>query len=286
MSGRRLAASLALLLVAPHARADFKDTYRKAFEAVERKRWSDVAALMRQAIAENPTEGSPIKLYGMRFEPYLPHFHLGFALVQLGSCEEGVRELEISEAQGAVRSSAYYNQLLTAKSGCAAKVAALKTPPPTSPATTTSPPTTTLPPTTTTLAPTTTTLRAIGVTPTRSPTPTPTSTPTTAAPTPGRPGPAPAQLVRAAEAYFAGRYDEAVTLLDRVSGLNGRTAAHAHLLRAAARFALYRIGGERDAQLRQRALQDVSSCRGADPAVVPDPEAFPPSFAELFRSGR
>jgi hypothetical protein len=92
--------------------------------------------------------------------------------------------------------------------------------------------------------------------------------------------------VRAAEAYFAGRYDEAVSLLDRLAGLSGRPAAHAHLLRAAARFALYRMGGERDAQLRQRVLQDLSSCRGADPAVVPDPEAFPPTFAELFRSGR
>jgi hypothetical protein len=286
VNASRLAACLALALLALPARADFKDTYRKAFEAVERKRWSDVVAQMRRAIAENPSEGAAIKLYGMRFEPYLPHFHLGFALAQTGQCAEAVKEFEISESQGVVRSSPYFNQLLSAKAECQ-RVAGPVTPPrPLTPPPTTAAPTTTTtaPAPTTTLAPTTTTLRALPVTPTRSATPA--APPPTASPPPVRSSPAPPELVRAAEAYFAGRYDEAVSLLDRITGLSGRPAAHAHLLRAAARFALFRIGGERDAQLRQRALQDVSSCRGADPALVPDPEAFPPSFAELFRSGR
>lgn len=278
MIARRLAPLLFLLLALP-ARADFKDTYRKAFEAVERKRWSDVAALMRRAIDENPTEGSAVKLYGMRFETYLPHFHLGYALIQLGNCQDGVPELDLSESQGAVRSSPYYSQLRAARDGCPARIAAVKSPTP--PPVATPSPATTVPPATTTLPPTSSTLRP--------PSPTPTPPPTAPSqPPPTRPaaGPPPPELVRAAEAYFGGRYDEAVSLLDRVDGLSGRPAAQLHLFRAAARFALYRMGGERNADLHRLALQDVASCRGADPALLPDPEAFPPPFAELFRGAR
>lgn len=284
MMPRRLAPALALLLVALPVRADFKDTYRKALEAVDRKRWADVAALMREAIAQNPKEGAAVKLYGMRFETYLPHFHLGYALSQLGQCDEAVRELEASESQGAVRSTPSYNLLMSAKAGCVRMAGG--PPPPTRPVAPTPPPTTPAPVvTTTTLLPTTTTLRTLSVQPVASPTSRPTPPPTAPSlppPTLARPGPPPPELVRAAEAYFGGRYDEAVSLLDRLTGLSGRPAAQVHLFRAAARFALYRIGGERDAVLRQRALQDVASCRGADPGLVPDPEAFPPPFAELF----
>lgn len=279
MRARRLAPALLLLLLATSAHADFKDTYRKGFEAVERKRWADVVTLMRQAIAENPTEGAAVKLYGMRFETYLPHFHLGVALVQLGDCKEAAKELGLSEAQGAVRSSPYYGQLLTTKAVCD-RVAGNTAPPPTTPAPVTTT-TTTLPPTTTTLAPATTT-RPTPPPPTTRPTTLPTPPPTTTA----APVSAPADLVRAAEAYFGGRYREAADLLDRLPSLTGRVAAQAHLFRAATHFALYRLDGEKNDQLRARAVQDIASCRSADPALVPDPEAFPPPFAELFRASR
>ncbi len=281
MIARRLRLALLLLPLAPLAWADFKDTYRKGIEAVDRKRWAEVAQHMREAIGQNPKEGAAVKLYGTRFETYLPHFHLGYALSQTGDCPGALRSLEASESQGAVRASPSYRQLVDAKAACQRLVAAA------APATTLPAPPT-LPP-----APTTT------LPPLPGPTPGPPSTtrpppPTTPSPPPGAPSTtvpaapvaAPAGLVRAAEAYFAGRYDESVSLLDRLTGLTGRPAAQAHLLRAAARFALYRMGGERDVTLRQRVLEDVVACRQADPRLSPDAEAFPPPFAELFRGGR
>jgi len=287
---QRLLPVCVFLALAPSARADFKDTYRKALEAVDRKRWPEVAQLMREAISQNPREGEKVKLYGLRFETYLPHFHLGVALSETGDCAGALRAFEVSEGQGAVRGAPVYAQLLDAKSACQ-KLAGPATPPPTLP----SPPPTTAPRPTPTLPPT----PAPTPTPTTAPVPTPSPTamptatprsppPPSASPTPAsqRPGPPPPELVRAAEAYFGGRYDEAAALLDRITGLSGRPAAQAHLLRAAARFALFRIGGEQDATLRQRILDDVAACRRVDPALAPDPEAFPPPFADLFRGAR
>lgn len=279
---RSFAATFLLLVAAPLARADYKDTYRKALEAVDRKRWAEVAQLMREAIQQNPKEGEKVKLYGLRFETYLPHYHLGIALSQAGDCAGALKALQTSDEQGAVRSTPQYAQLVEAQRSCAAKVAqATPAPPRPAPPTTTlaatAPPTTTLPAAPATTLPPPTTTRATATPP---PTPPPTTLPA------ARPGPPPAELLHAAEAYFAGRYLEAVDILDRLAGVTGRTAAQSYLFRAASRFALFRAGGEKDGSLRQRALEDVVACRRADPALVPDAEAFSPAFAELFRGGR
>ncbi len=268
--------------MAPRAWADFKDTYRKGIEAVDRKRWAEVAQHMREAISQNPKEGAAVKLYGTRFETYLPHFHLGYALAQTGDCAGALRALEASESQGAVRASPSYRLLGDAKAAC--QKLAVVSPPTTRPA----PPTLAPAPATTLPAPPPSVPTPGPPTTTRPPPPTtPPPTPTAPATTvPAGPAPAPAALVRAAEAYFGGRYDESLSLLDRLGGLTGRPAAQAHLLRAAARFALYRMGGERDAAMRQRVLEDVVACRQADPRLSLDAEAFPPPFAELFRGGR
>ena len=92
--------------------------------------------------------------------------------------------------------------------------------------------------------------------------------------------------MRAARAYFDGRYEESLTLLSRLAGLRGRAAAQSHLLRAAARFALYRMGREADAALRSQAAQDVVACRRADASLAPDAQAFSPAFADFFRRSR
>jgi len=98
-----------------------------------------------------------------------------------------------------------------------------------------------------------------------------------------RPGGPPPELVRAAHAYFSGRYEDAVGFLDRLPPLAGRSAAQARLFSAAARLAIFRIGGERDAALKQRVIEDLAACRRADPTLRPDPEVFPPTLADLFR---
>jgi tetratricopeptide (TPR) repeat protein len=115
---RRAAALLAGLLAAVPARADYKDSYRKGIEALDRKRWDDVVRHMKEAIAENPKEGERVKLYGLRFETYFPHFHLGAAYLNLGRCPEALRAFETSQSQGAIRTSGKNDELIEGMKSC------------------------------------------------------------------------------------------------------------------------------------------------------------------------
>ena len=101
-------------------------------------------------------------------------------------------------------------------------------------------------------------------------------------PPPPAPGPPP-ELVAAARAYFDGRYDEVVAGLSAVRYEPGPAALQAHLLRAAARDALYLLGGSRDEAMRRAVLADVDAVRRLDPSFEPDASAFSPRFRELFK---
>ncbi len=132
---RRVAGLVLLLALSlpAVARADYKDSFRKGIEALDRKRWDDVARHMKEAIAGNPTEGERIKLYGLRFELYLPHFYLGAAYLNLGNCDAAVKAFEASRSQGAIRSTPKYAELVDGLKSCEGQVAVKPTaaPPPT-----------------------------------------------------------------------------------------------------------------------------------------------------------
>jgi hypothetical protein len=360
-TGRATAVLLVLLLPPPLARADYKDTYRKGIEAVDRKRWPEVARLMREAIAENAKEGERIKLYGLRFEAYVPHFYLGLALVNAGDCAGAVQAFDASEAAGAIRSTPRYADLLDGRKTCASRLAKAPVPPLPSPRVAPAPPspdnaalTQTVQAAEAAMARAEAALREVaslmtdpalaawGRDPANGAVQGEAKDALVAAraklnagratgdrasvaearelalragqrlealrdeglsrreallktaPQEGLPSPAaserpavpPAALLKAARAYFDGRYEESLALLARPADLRGRAAAQSHLFRAAARFALYRAGREREATLRAQAAQDVVACRRADASLAPDPQAFSPAFAEFFRRSR
>lgn len=108
------------------------------------------------------------------------------------------------------------------------------------------------------------------------------ATPTPAVAVAGGP---PADLVAAADAFFAAKYAQAADRL-RPDGWTGRAAVHGFLMRAAARHALYVIGGERDGALLRDAQEDVRSTRKLDPALAPDPQAFSPRFLDFYKTNR
>src|SRR5262245_57591547 len=192
-SGRRLTGApfktmlcaLLVLLVAGRARADYKDNFKKGIDAYDRKRWDEVVRHMRDAIRENPAEGERIKLYGLRFEMYFPHFYLGAAYLNQSQCSEAVQEFKISESQGAIRSSPKYAELVDGLKSCegaAPQVAQFpSTRPPTAPP---SAPPATFP--THSPPPTPAPTPSPSLAPTSAPTPTPAPSPTF------RPSPTPA----------------------------------------------------------------------------------------------
>jgi len=77
-----------------------------------------------------------------------------------------------------------------------------------------------------------------------------------------------------------------VTLLAKTADLKGRAGAQSLLLRSAARFALYKAGGEKDDELRRLAAEDAAAARRADPSLRPDAAVFSPPFVDFFRARR
>jgi hypothetical protein len=285
--------TLLLLLAAARASADYKDSFKRGIDAYDRKRWDEVVRYMREAVSGNPAEGERIKLYGLRFEMYFPHFFLGAAYLNQGRCPEAVEEFKISESQGAIRSSPRYAELVDGLKSCEGAASAAPPPraaaaptPTLAPAPTPTPLPTPAPiPPSTTLAP--------------SPSPSPAPVPTlAAAPKPSAPSATtlatsptsraipPVELLNGARAYFDGDYDRAVSVLAKTQGLRGRAAAQCLLLRAAARFALFKAGGEKDADLRRLAAGDAAASRLADPSLEPDGEVFSPPFVSFVRASR
>ena len=115
---------------ASSAWADYKESYRKGMEAMDRGNWPEVARRMREAQAEQSKEGEKLKLYGMRFESYLPSYYLGVALLNAGDCQGALNAFAASESQGAVQKSDQAKLLVKHKAACAAKVGQVKSPAP------------------------------------------------------------------------------------------------------------------------------------------------------------
>jgi hypothetical protein len=102
----------------------------------------------------------------------------------------------------------------------------------------------------------------------------------------------PDALKAAAEAHFAGRYEQVATLLtsEVLQSMSTSLRVHAHTLRAASYFARYEYSNRRDQSLRDAARTDADASRRLDPAFQPDPAAFAPKFLTFYsdtaRAGR
>jgi hypothetical protein len=93
----------------------------------------------------------------------------------------------------------------------------------------------------------------------------------------------PPSLLAAAAAYFQGDYDRAAKTLEGANFQQPRAAAQARLLRGAARYGIFVTGGEKDDQLRQKAIQDIRECLRLDPNIAVSSLAFSPRFVEFFK---
>ena len=96
----------------------------------------------------------------------------------------------------------------------------------------------------------------------------------------------PNSLARGAELFFAGDYDGVLKNLDPSRYRGNKTRAHAHLLRAAAHYALFLLAGETDYGRRATAIQDITTCRQLAPTLEPPAEYFSPRFREFFAATR
>ncbi len=98
----KLALGVTCLVLAFAAAADYKRDYGDALRALEKGDLEKAIEELESAIAENAQSAERIRLYGVRYEPYLPHYYLGLARVQSGDCEGAMRAWSESSNQGVI----------------------------------------------------------------------------------------------------------------------------------------------------------------------------------------
>lgn len=241
----RRALSILVLLIAMKVDAQAPTTFREGVLAFEKKEWANAERLMRETIAVNPTEvEGTVSIAGSWYETYVPHYFLARALARQGKCAEALKAFAESERQGVTPTIPDFARHLATRGGCKPREVVLETTVPFGEGVKTNAP----------------------VVP------------------PGAPKRDPniarerAQLEAAVIAYANGRYDEVARSLTRVKFTNLDAVAESALLRAAARDALYRIGGETDDGLRRQIDVDLHLYRQLRPNGVPDPRLFTPRF--------
>ena len=107
-----LALLLITLLVAPASYADFKDAYKDGVRAAENQNWTLVESKMRDALSAEPTPQAKVRLYGMRFEPYIPHHYLALAAAAKNDCATAMVALNNSAHQSALSGARDATQLI------------------------------------------------------------------------------------------------------------------------------------------------------------------------------
>jgi hypothetical protein len=84
---------------------DYREVYRKAIDAKNRKRWDEAAKLFQASLALRGTDtGERINISGFgNIEPYVPHYYLGLAQFNLKNCSAAVTNFNMSEKDGAIQ---------------------------------------------------------------------------------------------------------------------------------------------------------------------------------------
>jgi hypothetical protein len=266
------------ILLATMAQAQAPASFREGVLAFEKKDWKTAERLMRETLAVNPkeTEGT-VSIAGSWFETYVPHYFLARALARQGKCDEALKEFAETERQGVTPTIPDFARHLQTRGGCKPQAKPAK--------------------------PKEVVLEA--TVPFGDEETPPLEKKTGGAiprgfdaPREIKPGnevkpPAPApdhtatrlRLRGAANSYLHGRYEEVTRVL--AAPFEDRAAsAEAALLRAAARHALYRSSGEKDAGLRAQIDADLQTYRTLSPNGRPDPRMFPPSFIAMVGESR
>lgn len=265
------------IVVSSALHAQAPKSFAEGVLAFENKEWAKAEKLMRETIAGNPNEtAGTVSVRGQWFETYVPHYFLARALAKQGKCEEALRHFAESERQGVTPTISDFKRHLDTRGGCR--------PQPKKDAPAKKTVDVTVPfgedavavprPATTTAAPT----------PAKTPERVPQRVPEHMREKERDPeiDAARLRLVAGVSAFLGGRYEETVRSLDRPFKDPG-AAAEAALLRAAARHALYRIGGTRDETLETQIASDIALYRRLRPNGRPDPRVFAPGFIALVK---
>ncbi len=79
-----------VLAMSTSAQAEFKRNYTLAKKSFEDGDYSEAIEKLKDAINDNPDSAARVKLYGMRYDSYTPHYFLGEAYFKLNDCSSAM----------------------------------------------------------------------------------------------------------------------------------------------------------------------------------------------------
>ena len=99
--------------------------FSEGIAAFDRQDWAKSAQLMSRAASQQREDGALTRIYGNRFEPYLPLYFRGLALYKQGNCAEAVKQWEQCLQVGAVQQTEKQELLLRYREDCRRRAAAV-----------------------------------------------------------------------------------------------------------------------------------------------------------------
>ncbi len=264
--------------------ADHRQVYLDGLRALRRGAPAEAARLLEVAVAARSQEAARSRLVGAIPEPYLPHHYLGLARHRLGDCPGALAALARSREQGVV--AVFPERLAEAAAvirGCEDRQPPVASAPPPEPKAVG----TSAAPEPVEAAP----ARTVGPVLQEEEPPAPAAAEPLLQPQPGPAtppatelSPLPPPLLAAMAAYFDGEYGLCLAKLGEAGPPADRRQRFLRaLFGAACRHGLYLVSGEEDAELLERAIDDLASARRERPAFAPHPDFFSPRFIDFFR---
>lgn len=99
-----IACLLMLLLLVSTAEAEYKRDYTLAKKSFEDGDYAEAIEKLKDAIADNPESNERVKIYGMRYDSYIPHYFLGESYFQMNDCASAMaawnKALQVGVIQG------------------------------------------------------------------------------------------------------------------------------------------------------------------------------------------
>lgn len=115
-----IAVALVMTLAAPCLATSAKKPkeFALGIKAQDEEKWGDSIKLLNSAVLQQKEDGAPVRIYGLRFEDYLPHYYLGLAYYQKNDCKKALEEWEKSLSAEFVKSTAKYGTLIRYRLEC------------------------------------------------------------------------------------------------------------------------------------------------------------------------
>ena len=104
------------------AQAEFKRNYTQAKKSFEDGNFDEAIRKFSDAISDNPESAARVKLYGMRYDSYIPHYFLGEAYFKLNDCTAALAAWDKALEAGVIQKQKEFAAMQTSMASCKTEV--------------------------------------------------------------------------------------------------------------------------------------------------------------------